>query len=142
MYFFFLNITYKAYITHNFSVFCLILIFPVFSVSTSTALKLTFDLWPEMRKHIEIIPRTGFLQAQSSFTAHLKFVPRYRTHSKDAAIIESLEQSQSNFYFSLGLLILTFCEYLKERTCTGFVPQSQSAVISEKLIHQKRTQYD
>ncbi|XP_019718484.1 cilia- and flagella-associated protein 74 [Hippocampus comes] len=44
--------------------------------STSTALKLTFDLWPEMRKHIEIIPRTGFLQAQSSFTAHLKFVPR------------------------------------------------------------------
>ncbi|XP_061129000.1 cilia- and flagella-associated protein 74 isoform X2 [Syngnathus typhle] len=44
--------------------------------STSTALKLTFDLWPEMRKHMEIIPRTGFLQAQSSFTAHLKFVPR------------------------------------------------------------------
>ncbi|XP_057673700.1 cilia- and flagella-associated protein 74 isoform X1 [Corythoichthys intestinalis] len=44
--------------------------------STSTALKLTFDLWPEMRKHMEIIPRTGFLQAQSSFTAHLKFLPR------------------------------------------------------------------
>ncbi|XP_061700894.1 cilia- and flagella-associated protein 74 isoform X2 [Syngnathoides biaculeatus] len=44
--------------------------------STSTALKLTFELWPEMRKHMEIIPRTGFLQAQSSFTAHLKFVPR------------------------------------------------------------------
>ncbi|XP_061625255.1 cilia- and flagella-associated protein 74 isoform X1 [Phyllopteryx taeniolatus] len=44
--------------------------------STSRALKLTFDLWPEMRKHMEIIPRTGFLQAQSSFTAHLKFVPR------------------------------------------------------------------
>ncbi|XP_077581620.1 cilia- and flagella-associated protein 74 [Stigmatopora nigra] len=44
--------------------------------STSTALKLTFDLWPEMRKHMEIIPRTGFLQAQSSFTAHLKFLAR------------------------------------------------------------------
>ncbi|XP_077371028.1 cilia- and flagella-associated protein 74 isoform X3 [Festucalex cinctus] len=51
--------------------------------STSTALKLTFDLWPEMRKHMEIIPRTGFLQAQSSFTAHLKFVPR-NTLAEDA----------------------------------------------------------
>ncbi|XP_077401217.1 cilia- and flagella-associated protein 74 isoform X6 [Vanacampus margaritifer] len=51
--------------------------------STSTALKITFDLWPEMRKHMEIIPRTGFLQAQSSFTAHLKFVPR-NTLAEDA----------------------------------------------------------
>ncbi|XP_051913294.1 cilia- and flagella-associated protein 74 isoform X5 [Hippocampus zosterae] len=54
---------------------CLIPVTYVLGI-TSTALKLTFDLWPEMRKHIEIIPRTGFLQAQSSFTAHLKFVPR------------------------------------------------------------------
>nr|XP_057941692.1 cilia- and flagella-associated protein 74 isoform X2 [Doryrhamphus excisus] len=52
--------------------------------STSAALKLTFDLCPEMRKHIEILPRTGFLQAQSSFTAHLKFVPR-QSLSQDAS---------------------------------------------------------
>ncbi|XP_054636590.1 cilia- and flagella-associated protein 74 [Dunckerocampus dactyliophorus] len=52
--------------------------------STSAALKLTFNLCPEMRKHIDILPRTGFLQAQSSFTAHLKFVPR-QSLSQDAS---------------------------------------------------------
>ncbi|XP_061760780.1 cilia- and flagella-associated protein 74 [Nerophis ophidion] len=55
--------------------------------STSTALKLTFDLCSAMRKHIEILPRTGFLQAQSSFTAHLKFVPR-----------QSLPQDASKYF--------------------------------------------
>ncbi|XP_013865837.1 cilia- and flagella-associated protein 74 [Austrofundulus limnaeus] len=49
----------------------------------STALKLTFDVRPEMRKHMEILPKTGFIQAQSSFNAHLKFTPR-RSLSKDA----------------------------------------------------------
>ncbi|KAM7404384.1 hypothetical protein PAMP_011732 [Pampus punctatissimus] len=51
--------------------------------SASTALKLTFDVCPEMRKHVEILPKTGFIQAQSSFNAQLKFLPR-RSLSKDA----------------------------------------------------------
>ncbi|KAE8293192.1 Cilia- and flagella-associated protein 74 [Larimichthys crocea] len=42
----------------------------------STALKLTFEVCPEMRKHMEILPKTGFIQAQSSFNAQLKFLPR------------------------------------------------------------------
>ncbi|XP_026187330.1 cilia- and flagella-associated protein 74 isoform X3 [Mastacembelus armatus] len=48
-----------------------------------TALKLTFEVCQEMRKHIEILPKTGFIQAQSSFNAQLKFLPR-RSLSKDA----------------------------------------------------------
>ncbi|XP_029910701.1 cilia- and flagella-associated protein 74 [Myripristis murdjan] len=44
--------------------------------SASTALRLTFDVCPEMRKHMEILPKTGFIQAQSSFNAQLKFLPR------------------------------------------------------------------
>ncbi|XP_053173341.1 cilia- and flagella-associated protein 74 [Scomber japonicus] len=51
--------------------------------SASTALKLTFEVCPEMRKHMEILPKTGFIQAQSSFSAQLKFLPR-RSLSKDA----------------------------------------------------------
>ncbi|XP_067384004.1 cilia- and flagella-associated protein 74 isoform X2 [Channa argus] len=42
----------------------------------STALKLTFEVCPEMRKHIEILPKTGFIQAESRFNAQLKFLPR------------------------------------------------------------------
>ncbi|XP_054465778.1 cilia- and flagella-associated protein 74 [Anoplopoma fimbria] len=49
----------------------------------STALKLTFEVCPEMRKHMEILPKTGFIQAQSSFNAQLKFLPR-SSLSKDA----------------------------------------------------------
>ncbi|XP_047428401.1 cilia- and flagella-associated protein 74 isoform X2 [Mugil cephalus] len=49
----------------------------------SSALKLTFEVCPEMRKHVEILPKTGFIQAQSSFNAQLKFMPR-RSLSQDA----------------------------------------------------------
>ncbi|XP_029975349.1 cilia- and flagella-associated protein 74 [Salarias fasciatus] len=49
----------------------------------STALKLTFEVCPEMRKHMEILPKTGFVQAQSGFNAQLKFTPR-RSLAQDA----------------------------------------------------------
>ncbi|XP_045912230.1 cilia- and flagella-associated protein 74 isoform X3 [Micropterus dolomieu] len=49
----------------------------------STALKLTFEVCPEMRKHMEILPKTGFIQAQSTLNAQLKFLPRCSL-SKDA----------------------------------------------------------
>uniref|UniRef100_A0A4W6BMF6 Calcium channel, voltage-dependent, L type, alpha 1D subunit, b n=1 Tax=Lates calcarifer TaxID=8187 RepID=A0A4W6BMF6_LATCA len=52
-------------------------------VQSSTALKVTFEVCPEMRRHMEILPKTGFIQAQSSFNAQLKFLPR-RSLSKDA----------------------------------------------------------
>ncbi|XP_069550165.1 cilia- and flagella-associated protein 74 [Brachyistius frenatus] len=50
----------------------------------STALKLTFEVCPEMRKHMEILPKTGYVQTQSSFNAQLKFTPR-RSLPKDAS---------------------------------------------------------
>ncbi|KAK5863236.1 hypothetical protein PBY51_000282 [Eleginops maclovinus] len=49
----------------------------------STALKLTFEVCPDMRKHMEILPKTGFIQAQSRFNAQLKFLPRISL-AKDA----------------------------------------------------------
>ncbi|XP_071392092.1 cilia- and flagella-associated protein 74 [Centroberyx affinis] len=42
----------------------------------TTALRLTFEVCPEMRNHMEILPKTGFIQANSSFNAQLKFLPR------------------------------------------------------------------
>ncbi|XP_077940902.1 cilia- and flagella-associated protein 74 isoform X6 [Gasterosteus aculeatus] len=49
----------------------------------SSALRLTFEVCPEMRKHMEILPKTAFVQAQCSFNAQLKFLPR-SSLSKDA----------------------------------------------------------
>jgi hypothetical protein len=31
---------------------------------------------PELRNHMEILPKTGYIQARSSFNAKLKFLPR------------------------------------------------------------------
>ncbi|XP_056320549.1 cilia- and flagella-associated protein 74 [Danio aesculapii] len=42
----------------------------------STALRLTFKVCKEMRSHMSIQPKTGLIQAKSSFTAQLKFLPR------------------------------------------------------------------
>ncbi|XP_062855274.1 cilia- and flagella-associated protein 74 [Trichomycterus rosablanca] len=42
----------------------------------STALKLTFEVCKELKNHMDILPKTGFIQARSSFHAQLKFLPR------------------------------------------------------------------
>uniref|UniRef100_UPI0037E86F41 cilia- and flagella-associated protein 74 n=1 Tax=Semicossyphus pulcher TaxID=241346 RepID=UPI0037E86F41 len=61
----------------------------------STALKLTFEVCPEMRKHMEILPKTCFIQAQSSFNALLKFLPRcsltedaQKFYDRDTGVLE------------------------------------------------------
>ncbi|XP_044067515.1 cilia- and flagella-associated protein 74 isoform X4 [Siniperca chuatsi] len=56
----------------------------------STALKLTFEVCPEMRKHMEILPKTGFIQAQSTLNAQLKFLPRCSL-SKDAKMFFDID---------------------------------------------------
>ena len=42
----------------------------------TSALKLQFTVKKELRNHLEILPRSGFIQAQSTFTAQIKFLPR------------------------------------------------------------------
>ncbi|XP_050973466.1 cilia- and flagella-associated protein 74 [Labeo rohita] len=61
----------------------------------STALRLTFKVCKEMRNHMSILPKTGFIQAKSSFSAQLKFLPRQslyadakRFFSKDTGVLE------------------------------------------------------
>jgi len=49
----------------------------------TSALKLTFEVPKSLRKHMELLPKTGFVQAQSSFSAQLKFLPR-ATLAEDA----------------------------------------------------------
>ncbi|XP_069804053.1 cilia- and flagella-associated protein 74 isoform X2 [Dendropsophus ebraccatus] len=50
----------------------------------TTALRLKFEVCKELRNHMELLPKTGFIQAQSSFTVQLKFLPRHSL-SQDAS---------------------------------------------------------
>ncbi|XDV48351.1 hypothetical protein PO909_017774 [Leuciscus waleckii] len=61
----------------------------------SSALRLTFKVCKEMRNHMSILPKTGFIQAKSSFSAQLKFLPRSslyadakRFFNKDTGVLE------------------------------------------------------
>ncbi|XP_068514732.1 cilia- and flagella-associated protein 74 isoform X12 [Anas acuta] len=40
-------------------------------------LRLKFEVCKELSKHMELLPKTGYIQAQSSFTVQLKFLPRH-----------------------------------------------------------------
>ncbi|XP_009459278.1 PREDICTED: uncharacterized protein CFAP74 [Nipponia nippon] len=40
-------------------------------------LRLKFEVCKELRKHMELLPKTGYIQAQSSFSVQLKFLPRH-----------------------------------------------------------------
>ncbi|KAL4646101.1 cilia- and flagella-associated protein 74 [Arapaima gigas] len=42
----------------------------------STTLRLMFQVCKELRNHMEILPKTGYIQAQSTFHSQLKFLPR------------------------------------------------------------------
>ncbi|KAI4895097.1 hypothetical protein NFI96_026229 [Prochilodus magdalenae] len=42
----------------------------------NTALRVTFEVCKELKNHMDILPKTGFVQARSSFHAQLKFLPR------------------------------------------------------------------
>ncbi|KAM9370127.1 cilia- and flagella-associated protein 74 [Phaethornis superciliosus] len=41
-----------------------------------TVLRLKFEVCKELSKHMELLPKTAFIQAQSSFSAQLRFLPR------------------------------------------------------------------
>ncbi|GFR64636.1 cilia- and flagella-associated protein 74 [Elysia marginata] len=42
----------------------------------TTALRLKFEVCKELKNHLELLPKTGYVQAQSQFSAQLKFLPR------------------------------------------------------------------
>ncbi|XP_042650244.1 cilia- and flagella-associated protein 74 isoform X2 [Tyto alba] len=41
------------------------------------ALRLKFEVCKELSKHVELLPKTSYIQAQSSFSVQLKFLPRH-----------------------------------------------------------------
>ncbi|KAM4016315.1 cilia- and flagella-associated protein 74 isoform 2-T2 [Anomaloglossus baeobatrachus] len=56
----------------------------------TTALRLKFEICKELRNHMELLPKTGFIQAQSAFSVQLKFLPRHSL-SQDASAYFDIE---------------------------------------------------
>ncbi|XP_032616781.1 cilia- and flagella-associated protein 74 [Hylobates moloch] len=46
---------------------------------SKAALRLKFEVCKELRAHLELLPETGYIQAQSSYSVQLKFLPRSAT---------------------------------------------------------------
>ncbi|KAK7817253.1 hypothetical protein U0070_004390 [Myodes glareolus] len=44
---------------------------------SKAALRLKFEVCKELRGHIELLPETGYIQARSSYSVQLKFLPRH-----------------------------------------------------------------
>lgn len=42
----------------------------------TSALRLKFEVCKELRNHLELLPKTAYIQAESQFSAQLKFLPR------------------------------------------------------------------
>lgn len=49
---------------------------PRVSRRSKAALRLKFEVCRELREHMELLPETGYIQAQSCFAVQLKFLPR------------------------------------------------------------------
>ena len=47
----------------------------MFNRATS-ALRIRFEIPKELKNHIDILPKTAYVQAESQFSAQLKFLPR------------------------------------------------------------------
>ena len=41
-----------------------------------TPLRVTFEVPPELQPHLEVVPKHGLVQGNSSFAAQLKFLPK------------------------------------------------------------------
>uniref|UniRef100_A0A8C6W569 Cilia- and flagella-associated protein 74 n=1 Tax=Nannospalax galili TaxID=1026970 RepID=A0A8C6W569_NANGA len=63
---------------------------------SKAALRLKFEVCKELRGHIELLPETGYIQALSSYSVQLKFLPRHslpedarKYFNKDSGVLEA-----------------------------------------------------
>ena len=51
--------------------------FVVCHFRATSALRLKFEVCKELKNHLELLPKTAYVQAESQFSAQLKFLPRW-----------------------------------------------------------------
>ncbi len=87
----------------------------------NTALRITFDIPSDLKNHLEILPKTAFIQAKSEFSAQLKFTARSSLASDAHGFFDALtgvlevplfvkvadqvSKSNENIIFEVSLLL-------------------------------------
>ncbi|KAL8571941.1 hypothetical protein ACOMHN_026153 [Nucella lapillus] len=84
----------------------------------TTALRLKFEVCRELKNHLEILPKTGYIQAQSQFSAQLKFLPR-------KSLFEEAEK-----YFDRDTGVLEAPMIIRVADQTAPVPFTVNAVVT------------
>lgn len=84
----------------------------------SAALRITFEIPNELKNHMEILPKTAFIQAKSEFSAQLKFIAR-----------PTLVQDATEYFdFETGVLEVPL--HIKVADQTKVVNYSLNAVVT------------
>ncbi|KAJ8386870.1 hypothetical protein AAFF_G00165710 [Aldrovandia affinis] len=102
---------------------------------SSTALRLTFEVCKELRNHMEVLPKTGFIQAQSSFNAQLKFLPS--DHQKRSSLPEDAER-----FFDRETGVLEVPMSIQVADQVRPVPFTVHAIITTSDLEFDRTEVD
>jgi len=95
----------------------------------NTALKLVLQVPKYMKNHMEVLPKNGYIQAKSTFTAQLKFLPR-----------KSLQHDAPKYFdHSLGVLQVPMKIQVSQQRLTvdyvvNAVLTSSELCISEKVL--------
>ncbi|XP_028850611.1 cilia- and flagella-associated protein 74 isoform X2 [Denticeps clupeoides] len=96
----------------------------------STALRLTFEVCKELKNHMEILPKTGYIQANSTFHAQLRFLPR-----------RSLPVDAKHFFDKeTGVLEVPLTVQVADQVCP--VPFTIHAVITSSNLHFDQIELD
>ena len=96
----------------------------------SAALRITFDVPNELKNHLEILPKTAFIQAKSEFSAQVKFVAK-----------KSLEVDAPNF-FDKQTGILEVPLHIKVAEQNKVVNYSLHAIVTTSDLEFDRTEID
>ena len=57
-------------------VMIIFMLHPPYPSRASTALRVTFRVSPSLQPHMEVLPKYGVVQGESSYSAQLKFTPK------------------------------------------------------------------
>ena len=75
-----------------------------------TPFRVTFEVAPELQPHLDVVPKHGLIQGQSSFAAQLKFLPgRSITESRDC--LEYFDEARGAFTMPVKVLVADQASY-------------------------------
>lgn len=76
---------------------------------SKVALRLKFEVCKELRGHVELLPETGYIQAMSSFSVQLKFLPRCGQAGLLHGVLGLLVRTGCRFPLVMAPVFLTLC---------------------------------